>query len=295
MLNRRYIVTGIAAAAGTLAAGRMTAGATSFPDLLAMTFAGLERKSGGSLGVALFDTRTGARLDYRAERPFPMCSTVKLLIAGAVLARIDRGADRLDRRIRVADADLLSHAPVTKSRVGGDGMSLEELCAAAITVSDNTAANLLLDTIGGPSGLNAFARSIGDDVTRLDRSEPDLSEALPDDPRDTTTPSMMVADMQALVLGSALAPTSRARLVAWLVGNRTGDARLRAGLPKHWRVGDKTGTGGFGTTNDVGIIWPPQRAPFLVAAYLTGSPAPPEERDATIAAVGRAVAATLTD
>lgn len=288
-------MTHFAVAAGILVGGRISARATSFPDPLAAAFAELERKSGGSLGVALFDTRSGARLSYRADRPFPMCSTVKLLVAGAVLARIDRGGDRLDRRIRFTEADLSAHSPVTRGRVGGKGMSLEELCAAAMTLSDNTAANLLLHTIGGPSGLTAFARSLGDEVTRLDRKEPDLNEALPDDPRDTTSPAMMLANMQALVLGSALAPASQAKLVGWLVGNKTGETRLRAGLPKSWRVGDKTGSGGYGTTNDIGVFWPPQRAPVLVAAYLTGSPASAEARDATIAAVGRAVAESVTE
>lgn len=295
MLTRRGVVTQIAVAAGLLAAGRVSAPATGFPDPLAATFAGLERESGGRLGIAMFDSRTGARLSYQADRQFPMCSTVKLLITGGVLARVDRGAERLGRRIRFAGSDLLAYSPVTKTHIGGAGMSLEELCAAALMWSDNTAANLLLDAIGGPAGLTAFARSLGDEVTRLDRKEPDLNEALPDDPRDTTTPAMMLADMQALVLGSALAPTSQAKLVAWLVANKTGDARLRAGLPKDWRVGDKTGSGGYGTTNDVGIFWPPQRAPVLVAVYLTGSAASPEQRDASIAAVGRAVAMALAE
>lgn len=295
MLSRRCVVTRIAVAAGALATGANTAGATSLSDPLAAAFAALETQSGGSLGVAMFDTCTGARLSFNGDRRFPLCSTVKLLIAGAVLARIDRGADRLDRRIQFTDADLLAYAPVTRGRVGGNGMSLEELCEAAVTVSDNTAANLLLDMIGGPSGLTAFARSIGDDVTRLDRAEPDLNEALPGDPRDTTSPAMMLANLHALVLGSSLAPTSQAKLATWLAGNTTGDARLRAGLPKTWRVGDKTGTGGYGTTNDVGIFWPPERAPVLVAAYLTGSPASPAARDAKIAAVGRAIAAAVAE
>lgn len=295
MLTRRHVLTQIAVAAGLLAAGRIPAVATTFPDPLAATFAALERESGGRLGVAMFDSRTGARLSYQADRRFPMCSTVKLLITGAVLARVDRGAERLDRRIRFADSDLLAHAPITKVHVGGNGMSLEELCAAAMIMSDNTAANLLLDVIGGPAGLTAFARSLGDEVTRLDRREPELNEARPDDPRDTTSPAMMLVDMHALVLGSALAPTSQAKLVAWLVANKTGDARLRASLPKDWRVGDKTGTGGYGTTNDVGIFWPPQRAPVLVTVYLTCSAASPEQRDGTIAAVGRAAAMAIAD
>lgn len=293
MLSRRQVITHVVAAAGVVTTIRFAAAATGFPDPLEATFARLERSSGGALGVAVFDTRTGARLSYRADRPFPMCSTVKLLVAGAVLARIDRGADRLDRRVRFAETDLEAYSPVTKTRVGGNGMSLEELCAAAVTLSDNTAANLILDAVGGPAGLTAFARLLGDEVTRLDRKEPELSEALPDDPRDTTSPAMMLSNMHALVLGSALAPTSQAKLAGWLVGSKTGAARLRAGMPKDWRVGDKTGSGGYGTANDIGVVWPPGRAPVLVAAYLTGASVSPEERDATIAGVGKAVAAII--
>ena len=159
-----------------------------------------------------------------------------------------------------------------------------------MTLSDNTAGNLLLASMGGPAGLTAFLRSLGDAVTRLDRIEPGLNEAIPGDPRDTTTPAAMLANLQALALGSALSAGSREQLVGWLLGNRTGDTRLRAGLPDGWRSGDKTGSGERGTTNDVGILWPPGRAPVLVAAYLTGTPAAAEQRNATIAAVGQAVA-----
>jgi beta-lactamase class A len=160
-------------------------------------------------------------------------------------------------------------------------------------MSDNTAGNLLLASFGGPAGLTAYARSLGDAVTRLDRIEPDLNEALPGDPRDTTSPVAMLTNLQSLVLGNVLSAVSKERLTGWLVGNKTGDARLRAGLPKDWRVGDKTGSGERGTTNDVGIVWPPGRAPVIIAIYLTGTPAAAEQRNATLAAVGRAVVAAL--
>src|SRR5262245_19881348 len=172
-------------------------------------------------------------------------------------------------------------------------MTLAELCEAAVTVSDNTAGNLLLASLGGPAGLTTFTRTLGDSVTRLDRIEPDLNEAAAGDPRDTTSPAAMLADLNALVLGTALSAGSRERLTAWLVGCRTGDKRLRAGLPQGWRVGDKTGTGENGTANDVAVIWPPQRAPLVLTVYLTGASASAAERDATHAAVARAVAAAL--
>jgi beta-lactamase class A len=277
------------------------AGAALPPAAAAGTgFAGLDRRwaaieaeSGGRLGVALVDTGTGARAGHRAGERFPMCSTFKLLAAGAVLARVDAGHESLDRRIRFERADLVVYSPETKDHVGGDGMTLGELCEAALTLSDNTAANMLLGAIGGPKGVTAFARSLDDGATRLDRTEPDLNEARPGDRRDVTTPAAMLADLEKLVLGSVLSPAGRQRLVGWLMANKTGDRRLRAGLPADWRVGDKTGSGAHGTSNDVGVIWPPGRPPILLATYLTTSAATPEHRDATLAAVGRSVAEAI--
>jgi beta-lactamase class A len=251
----------------------------------------LERESGGRLGVALLDTGTGTRFHHRGDERFPMCSTFKLLLVAAVLGRADRGEESLARRLSVRKRDLVPWAPFAEARVGKDA-SVEELCAAAMTQSDNVAANLLLASIGGPSGIGAFARTLGDRHTRLDRTETALNSAIPGDPRDTTTPLAMLADLQALLLGDALAPASRGRLEGWLRGNTTGDARLRAGFPKAWRVGDKTGSGANGTTNDLAIVWPPGRAPLLVAAYLTGSKLDGDGRDAIHAALARALSAS---
>jgi beta-lactamase class A len=277
----------ILAACAALAAGPRFARA-ELPPGLSDALARIEAASGGRLGVAVLGS--GVQAAHRADERFPLCSTFKLLAAAAVLARVDAGRERLDRRIRFKAGDLVVYSPVTKEHAGGDGMTLEELCEAAMVASDNTAGNLLLDTLGGPAGLTAYVRSLGDAVTRLDRSEPDLNEALPDDPRDTTSPAAMLSNLRSLVLGDALTPPSKARLTGWLVGNKTGDTRLRAGLPRDWRVGDKTGAGERGTTNDVGVLWPPNRAPVIVAAYLTGTEAPADRRNATIAAVGQAVA-----
>jgi beta-lactamase class A len=257
------------------------------PLASAQALSELERKSGGRLGVAVIDTGSGSTLFHRADERFPMCSTFKVLAAAAVLARVDRKEERLDRPIPFSKADLLEYAPVTSTRVSEGKMTVGELCDAAVTVSDNTAANLLLATFGGPAGLTAYARSLGDRETRLDRNEPTLNTAMPGDPRDTTTPSAMVADLKTLLLGTVLSPASRDTLTGWLVANKTGDARLRAGLSKGWRVGDKTGTGDRGTTNDVAIVWPPRRAPILIAAYLTETAAPAPMREATLAGVAR--------
>jgi beta-lactamase class A len=296
MISRRRFGKGVGATFvgyGLRGGLERAAAASGLSDALAGEVARLEGESGGRLGVAVLDTLTDARIGHRADERFPMCSTFKLLAAAAVLARVDAGRERLDRHIRFEAGDLVVNSPVTKNRVGGDGMSLAELCEAAMTVSDNTAANLILASLGGADGLTAYARSLGDTVTRLDRIEPMLNEAAPGDPRDTTTPAAMLSNLRTLVLGTVLSATSREQLTAWLIGNKTGDTRLRAGLPKDWRVGDKTGSGERGTTNDVGLIWPPQRAPVIVAIYLTGTPATGEQRNAALAAVGRAVVSAL--
>jgi beta-lactamase class A len=294
IISRRYFAT-VACAAfvgyGLRTISAWTAG--NFAERLASDIARVETESGGRLGVAVLDTLTDARFGHRADERFPMCSTFKLLAAAAILARVDAKQERLDRLIEFAGADVVVNSPVTKDHVGSPGMSLEELCEAAMTMSDNTAGNLLLASLGGPEGLTAYARSLGDTVTRLDRIEPELNEATPGDVRDTTTPAAMVANMRALTLDKALSATSREQLVRWLIGNKTGDTRLRAGLPAGWRIGDKTGSGERGTTNDVGVFWPPDRAPVIVSIYLTQTAASPTQRNATLAAVGRAVASAL--
>lgn len=251
----------------------------------------LERESGGRLGVTLLDTRSGVRSGYRSDERFPICSTFKVLLTAAVLRRVDSGQEDLARRVRFGAEVILEHAPVTKTRVGGDGMSLAELCDATMTFSDNTAANLLLTAIGGPPALTAFVKSLGDDITRLDRTEPALNEALPSDLRDTTTPNAMASTLSTLTLGEALSPTSRTQLVAWLIGSKTGDTRLRAGLPRSWRVGERTGTGERGTANNVAVVWPESRPPLIVTAYLTEATVNRTQQNAVLAGVGRAVAA----
>jgi beta-lactamase class A len=256
-------------------------------------FAQVEADSGGRLGVAILDTASGKQTGWRMDTRFPMCSTFKFLLASAILARKDRGEEHLNRTIRFSKDEVVANSPVTGPQADRDGMSIAQLCEAAITRSDNTAANLLLKTIGGPDALTAFARGIGDTITRLDRNEPTLNEAIDGDPRDTSTPAAMLADMRELLLAERLSASSREQLIAWLVANKTGDNRLRAGLPKDWRVGDKTGTGERGTANDIAIVWPAGRAPMLIVTYLTQAiDAKPAQRDAVIARVG-AIAAQL--
>ena len=253
----------------------------------------LESRHGGRLGVAALDVRSGTRTERRADERFAMCSTFKLLAAALVLARVDRGDERLDRRVVFAANDVVTYSPATEKRVGAPGMTVEELCEALLTLSDNTAANLLLASFGGPAALTAYVRSIGDAVTRLDRIEPEVNEVTPGDPRDTTTPAAMLENLRRLVLGDALSPASRSRLIAWLVANTTGKARLRAGLPGSWRVGDRTGSGTHATTNDVAVAWPPDRPPLLLSVYYSESSASADQRNAVLADVARLVAPTL--
>ncbi len=252
--------------------------------------AAIELQVSGRLGVAAIDVATGRRLTYRAAERFPMCSTFKWLLVAQVLSFVDAGQEQLSRVIPYSPRDLLDHAPITRAHVSDGGLSLAELSAAAVRQSDNTAANLLLRLVGGPASLTAHLRQLGDPVTRLDRNEPDLNTAVPGDVRDTTTPSAMIYNMQALLLGDQLTGPSRALLLDWLVGNTTGDDKLRAGLPPGWRVGDKTGSGANGTTNDIAIIWPSPERPLLVAAYLTETSASPPERAQAMAAIARTVA-----
>jgi beta-lactamase class A len=258
----------------------------------AAPFAELEGLYGGRLGVVALNMATGARLAYRPDERFPMCSTFKILLVAAVLARVDRGTEHLDRLILYTNADLLEYAPITKEHVGLGSMSVRELCEAAIEYSDNTAADLLLRAIGGPPRVTAYVRAIGDARTRLDRNEPSLNSAIPGDPRDTTTPAAMAVDLQRLLVGSVLSPGSRRSLASWMIDCQTGLDALRFGVPAGWRVGDKTGNGDHATLNDIGVMYPPNRAPIIVTAYYTGSPASSDIRHEVLAEVGRIVSNT---
>jgi beta-lactamase class A len=295
MLTRRQAAAGLAAAFGAGFAALPKKAAAAFAPALQDQLRAIEGKTGGRLGVAVLDTASGARTDYRGNERFPICSTFKVLAVSAVLKRAELGREHLDRHIAIKRADLIAYSPVLKDRIG-DSMALLDLCAAAMTESDNTAADLVLKNIGGPTAVTAYARTIGDTVTHLDNSEPLLNHAKPFgiSKNDTTSPSAMANNLQALVLGDALAPNSRDQLKTWLLGCKTGDNRLRAGLPAGWQCGDKTGSDDKnGSTNDIGVLWPPQRPPAIVAAYLTQTKAKYEDREAALADVARAVVAAL--
>lgn len=284
--TRRAVLAGLAAA---LAAP--CARADESPA--AARVAAIEAAAGGRLGVAVVEASGALGLAHRVDERFPMCSTFKALAAAAALKRVDAGADRLDRSIAYSQADMLAYAPIAKAHLAEGAMSLAEICAAAIQWSDNTAANLLLRAVGGPPGVTAFARSLGDSVTRLDRDEPTLNTAIPGDPRDTTSPAAMAADLRALILGDALSPVSRRQLEAWMAGDKVADKRLRAGLPADWGIADKTGTGDHGVANTIAILRPPARPPLFVAVYFAESDRTLDERDAVHRDVARVIVETM--
>ncbi|MES1929027.1 beta-lactamase [Salinisphaera dokdonensis CL-ES53] len=249
----------------------------------------LEARHGGRLGVAVRDTASGRMAAHRGDERFLLCSTVKLPAAAMILSRVDAGRESLDRHIDYAAADLVTYSPETERHVD-TGMMLGAICRAGLTLSDNTAANLMLASVGGPAALTAFLRSLGDDVTRSDRYETALNEYAPDRVHDTTSPRAMLDLMQRMLLGDVLSAASQRQLVAWMRANETGDHRLRAGLPDTWRIGDKTGSGGDNTANDIAMIHPGVGGPLLVTAYYSGSEATKTQRDRVLADVGRAVA-----
>jgi beta-lactamase class A len=256
-------------------------------------FEEIEHSLGGRVGVFALDTGSGRDLAHRADERFAMCSTFKWALVAAVLVRVDRGELRLEDDVPYGSADLLEYAPITRQNVARGAMTLEALAEAAVTVSDNTAANLLLARVDGPAGLTRFFRELGDSVTHLDRTEPTLNTNLPGDERDTTSPRAMVQSMQRVLCGDVLSAGSRESLLGWMKACKTGADRLRAGLPPGFGAGDKTGTGNHGAANDVAIIWPPGKKPLLVASYLSESERSLPALNAAHARIGQFVAGAL--
>jgi len=253
-------------------------------------FADIESALGGRVGMFALDTEDGAAMSHRADERFAMCSTFKWLLAAFALSQVDRDEMSLDERLSYGAADLLDYAPVTKEHVDTGWLTVEALCRASVTISDNTAANLLLRRVGGPAELTSFLRETGDTVTRLDRNEPELNTNLPGDERDTTTPRAMAGSMNRILAGNVLSGPGRDMLLKWMRDATTGLDRLRAGLPSDWVAGDKTGTGVNGAANDVAIAWPPNRHPILIAAYLSESDASPAAANAAHADIARTIA-----
>lgn len=297
--RRRFLQSTVAAAASLLVlpalvradaapgVARVSAADRAAAIAAADNLPALEQASGGRLGVTVLDVASGRRSGHRQDERFPMCSTFKALLAAQVLSQADAGRLSLDTRLPVTAQDLQSWAPVGRRHVGKD-LSVRDLCRATMVTSDNAAANLLLRLAGGPAALTAFLRTHGDEVTRNDRYEPEMNQFAPDDPRDTTSPAAMAASIARFALGDALSTASRLQLGDWLIDNETGDACLRAGLGARWRVGDKTGSNGVDTRNDVAVLWPRAGGtPWVVSAYLQGASVDSTQRNAVLAQVGR--------
>ncbi|KUN09795.1 class A beta-lactamase [Streptomyces yokosukanensis] len=296
MARRGLFKAGLALTTAAVAAGAVAAPAASAaPDgerrRAEAELAELERRHGARLGVYARNARTGRTVSHRAGERFAMCSTFKAFAAAAVL-RDQTCRTPLDTVIHYPPRDILAHSPRTEEHVD-TGMTVADLCAAAIQYSDNAAGNLLLRQIGGPPGLTRFFRSLGDEASRLDRWEPDLNTAIPGDPRDTTTPGALGRSFERLTLGRALARADRERLVTWLKGNTTSGARFGAGLPRGWALADKTGTGDYGTANDIGVAWTTRGTPVLLTVLSTKSAQDATADDALVAEAARILARVL--
>ena len=273
-----------------LSLGLLTCGPAFAEDpeqRLTATIDRIEKDLDARVGLLIRDSGSDWSFSHRADEPFLMNSTFKTLLCGAVLHRVDAGDIDLDERISVQAGDILEYAPVTETMVGKT-MSVGELCLATIDMSDNTAANLLIDRIGGPESVTSFLREIGDPVSRLDRSEPEVNTFAPGDPRDTTTPAAMVATMETLLMGDVLRPQSRARLVDWMSGGGVTGALIRASTPEGWHVADKSGSGDF-SRNIVAMVTPPDRRPYFIAVFLSDAEADFDTRNVAVIELSEAV------
>jgi beta-lactamase class A len=279
MIDRRAL---LAAASGLVLSPAL---AEEAPPALAA----YERETGGRIGLYAENLASGAKIVWRAEERFVMCSTFKASLAAFVLARVDRGEDRLEDKVAYGAADLLDYAPVAKQNLAAGAMSVSDMCKAIVELSDNACANLLLARSGGPEALTAFWRATGDMVSRLDHNEPELNRSPPGDPHDTTTPAAMAGNLRRFVLADVLSPGSREHLAEWMVGCKTGNSRLRGGLPKDWKIGDKTGNNGKDASGDIAIAWPKAGGPVLICAYTQGGSPTPPQFEAIFAEVGRMV------
>ncbi|MFC4015022.1 class A beta-lactamase [Nonomuraea purpurea] len=302
--RRLAAVLPAAALAASLLSGAGTASAAAVPALAVAVSAeaqvkkelrALEASFKGRIGAYAIDTATGKTVTYRAGERFPMLSTFKAPLCAAVLNRARTSEPGLmDRLVKWTAADMKPNSPVTEKHLK-DGLTVSQLCSAAITVSDGTASNLLLKLIGGPAGLTAYFRTLKDPVSRMDRWHPELNDWTPKDKRDTTTPTAIARDLRVLATGTALHAKDREQFVAWLLANTTGAERIRAGLPKTWTIADRTGTNsdGFGGGNAIAVIWPAKgAAPIVMAVYTNRTPGLPTD-NATIAKTATVLARGL--
>lgn len=291
ILSRRAVLGGAAAAAAVAATATATAGGGSMAYAAgSASIAALEQKHGRLLGVWAKNIRTGRTIEHRAEERFPMLSTFKTLLAAQILR--DLPARTLQQRLTWDPSDVVANSPIT-SLTTRNGLTVAQLCEATVTRSDNTAANVLMRLVGGPTGVTAFARSLGDDVSRLDRWEPDLNSAIPGDVRDTTTPHAIARSYTKLLLGNALGRADRDQLTTWMLANQSTVTRFGAGVPASWRLADKTGGGDYATRNDVGITWTPDGAPIVIAALTRSDDPTAVPLDAPLADIAATVCSEL--
>ena len=252
-----------------------------------------ERATGGRIGLYAENLASGAKIVWRADERFVICSTFKASLAAFALARVDRGLDQLDHMVPYGPTDLLDYAPVAKRNLDKGAMSVVAMCEAAVELSDNTCANLLLARAGGPAALTTFWRETGDKITRLDHDEPQLNRSKPGELIDTTTPAAMAATLRRFVLGDVLSSASRTRLTAWMVACKTGGNRLRAGLPGTWQVADKTGNNGADACSDIAMAWPNPETPVVICAYTQGGIPTAPQIEAVFKDIGRTLAERL--
>lgn len=276
-----------------LALGAALLAPSAFAASAREVIAQYERATRGRVGFFAVNLASGRELAWRAHERFAMCSTFKASLAALVLSRVDAGRERLDRAVKFSAADLLSYAPAAKEHLAAGTMTIESMCEAAVELSDNTCANLLLRELGGPAQLTRFWRDIGDRDSRLDHDEPLLNRTKPPNRQDTTTPAAMANTIAKLAVGDVLTPASRERLVGWLVACRTGTNKLRAGLPHDWRTGDKTGNNGADASGDLAVAWPAAGRPIVIAAYVQRGHPTPRQQDELFAGLGRVVAERL--
>lgn len=244
----------------------------------------LEKRRGGRVGLVMLDSQTGRSVAWRSNERFAYCSTFKLFLAAASLQRVARGSERMDRLVRVRNSDLVDYSPVTE-KAAGSALPIGELLRAAVSLSDNCAANLLIEAFGGLAAWRNWYRAIGDRITRVDRLEIELNRGFDRDPRDTTTPAQALHNLRSVFEGPLLTDRYRRQLIDWLVDTPRGTARIKAGVPAGWTVAHKAGTGSQGQTNDIGLVWPtPARRPIIAAAYYSGSAvAAMDQREAVLA------------
>ncbi len=290
--NRRRFLAAIAASI-------ISAGCTASParenanSLAKMRLETLEKNLDGRLGVFVLNTANGHQLNYRADERFPVCSTFKVLVAAAILTKSVQETALLEQFVKYERHELVNYSPITEQYIGV-GMTVADLCAAALQYSDNTAANLLMNILGGPEAVTAFARLIGDKTFRLDRWETALNSAIPDDPRDTSTPMAMGLSLYQLLLSDGLPSKHREKLKAWMLGNTTGATRIKAGIPTDWKIADKTGSGDYGTANDIAVVWPAQGKPLVISIYTTQHKQDAKAKSEVIAVAARIVADWLS-